>query len=250
MSDAGKHQQDQGPVVSPQRQPIFLLPAAVTALCLILLAIEAVQDFVLNDESRSLLLTWAAFLPYRLIDPTHYVGGWYPLIWTPITNAFLHAGWEHVGLNVVWLAIFATPVTQRYGAARMLILFLVGAFLGSWAFAITDHGVDEYLVGASGGIAALTGAAVRFIFQPLVVMEDPETGERKAAGRHLATIEQMLTNPTARFFSLTWIILNGIVPLVPMLTGGNSVQIAWQTHLVGFVTGLLLVPLLEGRQHD
>src|SRR3569832_2088565 len=100
MSEDGKHQHDQGSAAPPQRQPIFLLPTAVTALCLILLAIEAVQDFVLNADSRSVLLTWFAFLPYRLIDPTHYVGGWYPLIWTPITNAFLLAGWEHVGLIV------------------------------------------------------------------------------------------------------------------------------------------------------
>lgn len=250
MSDDGKDQKNQGPAVEPQRQPIFLLPIAVTVLCLVFLGIEAVEDFLLNDQSRSLLLTWFAFLPYRIVDPTHYMGGWVPLIWTPITNAFLHAGWEHVILNTVWFAIFATPVTQRYGAARMLLLFLVGAFLGSWAFAITDHQVDEYLVGASGGIAALTGAAVRFIFQPPIVAEDPETGERKIVGRHLATIEQLLTNPTARFFSLTWLVLNGIVPLVPMLTGGGAVQIAWQTHIAGFVTGLLLVPLLERGHRD
>ena len=251
MSEDGKDQKNQEVAPQAQRQPIFLLPTAITVMCLIFLGIEAVQDFLLNDALRSLLLTWLAFLPYRLIDPTHYIGGWYPLIWTPVTNAFLHAGWEHVLLNTVWFAVFATPMTQRYGAARMLLLFVVGAFLGSWAFAITDHGVDEYLVGASGGIAALTGAAVRFMFQPPVVVEDPDTGERRIAGRNLATIEQLLTNPQARFFSLVWIVLNGIVPLLPMLTGGGtSVQIAWQTHLAGFISGLLLVPLLERGHHD
>jgi membrane associated rhomboid family serine protease len=248
MSDEQKPQPDQGPGATPARQPVFLLPWPVTALCGLLLAIEAASDFVLNDAGRSELLTWFAFIPYRLVDPTHYVGGWLPLIWTSVTHAFLHAGWEHVGLNVVWLAIFATPVTQRYGAVRMYILFLVGAVIGAWAFAAISHGVDEYLVGASGGIAALTGAAVRFIFQPPVVAVDPDTGERRLVGRHLATLRELAANPTARFFSLTWLVLNGIVPILPMFMGSDAVQVAWQAHIGGFLAGVLLVPLLERKE--
>jgi membrane associated rhomboid family serine protease len=247
MSGDEKPQLQQRPASTPERQPVFLLPLPVTALCGVLLAIQLADSLVLNDQGRGVMLTWLAFLPYRMVDPTHYIGGWWPLIWTPITNAFLHAGWEHVGLNVVWLAIFATPVTQRYGALRMLVLFLVGAFLGSWAFALTDHRMEEYLVGASGGVAALTGAAVRFIFQPPVIGVDPQTGERRLLGRQLASLAEFVRNPTARFFALTWIVLNGIVPLLPMFTGSAAVQIAWQTHIVGFLAGLLLVPLLERR---
>ncbi len=250
MSDDPKAQQDQAPAAKPERQPIFLLPTPVWVICLIFLAIQAVQSFVLNDEARSIFLTWTAFIPYRMIDPTHYFGDWYPLIWTPITSAFLHAGWEHVGLNTVWFAVFATPMTQRYGAWKTILLFLVGAFLGAWAFAITDHAVDSVLVGASGGIAALTGAAVRFIFQPLVVAQDPDTGERRVVGRQLATIEQVLLDSRARFFSLVWIVLNGVVPLLPMLIGGAGGSIAWQTHLAGFISGFLLVPLLERKPHE
>jgi membrane associated rhomboid family serine protease len=148
----------------------------------------------------------------------------------------------------VWLAIFATPVTQRYGALRMLILFLVGAAVGALAFAATTLPQVQVLVGASGGIAALTGAATRFVFQPPVVVVDEKTGERHLAGRRLATLGEFLRNPTARFFALAWIVLNGIVPLLPLVTGSDTVQIAWQTHIAGFLTGLLLVPLLERRQ--
>ena len=104
------------------------------------------------------------------------------------------------------------------------------------------------LVGASGGVAALTGAAVRFIFQPPVIAVDEKTGERHLLGRHLATLREFVRNPTARFFSLTWIALNGIVPLLPMFIGNSDFQVAWQAHIGGFLAGLLLVPLFERRQ--
>jgi membrane associated rhomboid family serine protease len=50
----------------------------------------------------------------------------------------------------------------------------------------------------------------------------------------------------ARFFVLVWVLLNAAVPLIPLLTG-EPVEIAWQAHLGGFFTGLLLVPLFERR---
>jgi membrane associated rhomboid family serine protease len=81
-----------------------------------------------------------------------------------------------------------------------------------------------------------------------VIAVDEKTGERHLLGRHLATLREFVRNPTARFFSLTWIALNGIVPLLPMFTGNSDFQVAWQAHIGGFLAGLLLVPLFERRQ--
>jgi membrane associated rhomboid family serine protease len=248
MSGDEKPQSDQGAAAPPQRQPIFNLPLPVLVLGAILLAIQAANDLILNSDAREALFTWFAFVPYRAVSPAEFAGGYWPLLWTPFTHAFLHAGWEHVGLNTVWLAIFATPVAQRYGGTRMVVLFLVGAAAGALAFAATTLPQVQVLVGASGGVAALTGAAVRFIFQPPVVAIDEKTGERHFLGRQLATLGQFVRNPTARFFSLTWIVLNGIVPILPALTGSDAFQVAWQAHIGGFLAGLLLVPLLERRQ--
>lgn len=247
MSGDEKPQSQQGQSGPPERQPIFLLPTPVLAFCGLLLAIQAADSLVLNDSGRAQLLTWFAFVPYRLIDPPGVEGGWLPLLWTPLTHALLHGGWEHVILNSVWFAVFATPMTQRYGAVKMFAMFAIGAVLGAAAFAATTLPEVQVLVGASGGIAALTGAAVRFIFQPPIIAIDEETGERRLVGRKLATLGEFAAHPTARIFAIVWIVFNGVVPLLPMLTGGAAVQIAWQTHLAGFIAGLLLVPLLERR---
>ena len=235
------------PPTAPTRQPILLLPWPVAALAGLMLAIQLASDVVLDADGKAALLAWFAFVPYRLIDPAGAPGGLLPLLWTPFTHAFLHAGWEHVGLNVVWMLIFGSPVAQRYGAVKFFVIFLMGALFGAAAFAATTLPQLQLLVGASGGIAALTGAAVRFVFQRPVVAVDEATGERRVLGRQLATLGEFVRNPTARFFSIIWLVLNGLVPLAPVIMG-QGVEIAWQAHIAGFLGGLLLVPLFERRK--
>ncbi|HEY4199950.1 MAG TPA: rhomboid family intramembrane serine protease [Devosiaceae bacterium] len=230
----------------PARQPIFMLPAVVTALAGIMLVIQLASSLILNDDGLQQLTLWFGFIPYRLIAPDQVPGGYLPLIWTLFTHAFLHAGWEHVLINVAWLLIFATPVARRYGAMPTLIVFLISSAVGAVAFAATTLPSVQVLVGASGGIAGLTGAAMRFIFQPLVVAPHPETGQPVILGREIASLKDIWRNPRARNFSLFWIVLNAAVPILPAFTG-DSVQVAWQAHLGGFIAGLLLMPLFERR---
>ena len=238
-------QQKDEEIRPPRRgEPIFMLPVVVTVLGGSMLIIQALSSFVLNAAGRVSLLVWLGFIPARLIAPDQFPGGLWPLAWTAATYGLLHAGWEHVIGNVVWLVIFGTPVARRYGTGPTLIIFFVSSIVGAIAFAISEFHTIAYLVGASGGIAGLTGAATRFIFQPVVVGRDPETGEPILLGRRMATIPELLRSPAARAFSIIWVVLNCLVPLVPLVIG-QDVAIAWQAHLGGFFTGLLLVPFFE-----
>lgn len=248
MSDEQKSQQDQQAAAAPERQPIFNLPPAVAAIAGLFVAIQAAQGFVLNDSSRNELLVWFAFIPYRLLDIAAAPGGIWPVIWTPITHAFLHASWEHVLLNTLWFVIFATPVTRRYGTMKMSLLFAAGAIAGAAAFAATTLPQFSILIGASGGVAGLTGAAIRFMFQPVQVAIHPETGERIILGRRPASIAEVFRHSTARTFTIVWIVLNGVVPLLPMFMPDMRVEVAWQAHIGGFLAGFLLVPLMETRR--
>lgn len=248
MSDDEKAKQPQDVADTPERQPIFNLPPVVAAIAGLFVLVEALDGFVLNESARNELLVWFAFIPYRLVDISAAPGGIWPLFWTPFTHAFLHAGWEHVLLNTLWFLIFATPVTRRYGSPKLILLFLLSALAGAAAFAATTLPGFSILIGASGGVAGLTGAAVRFMFQPIQVAVHPETGERIVLGRRLATIGEVFRHPTARIFTIMWILLNGVVPLIPLFMPGMQVEVAWQAHLGGFLFGFLAVPLFERRQ--
>lgn len=243
MTDPQNPQEKQA---SETRQPIFLLPAVVTVLCGLMIVVHLARGFVLNEDAELQFTVWFAFIPFRLLSGDEIPGGWVPLIWTPFSHAFLHAGWDHLLINTAWLAIFGTPVARRYGATPTVAIFLVGAVVGAVAFAATTLPELQILIGASGGVAALTGAAVRFIFQPVIVAKHPETGQEIVLGRNLASLGQLMRDPRSRYFTLIWIVLNAVIPLLPLITG-ERFEIAWQAHLGGFLGGLLLVPVFERR---
>jgi len=246
MSDDQNREQNQG---QGGREPAILLPGVVLALLGAMLAIHLARAFVLNESGDQMLLYWFGFIPLRGLQPDQFYGGWIPLLWTPLTHAFLHAGWEHLLINCAWLAIFGTPVARRYGVIPTLILFGASAIAGAALFAATTLPAFQFLVGASGGISGLTGAACRFIFQPVIVARDPETGEPRVLGRKMATLGELARNQRGAFFIAIWLILNAAVPFLPSLIG-QSVGIAWQAHLGGFLAGLLLTPLFERRPKE
>jgi membrane associated rhomboid family serine protease len=246
MSDEQKDQQNQG---QDQRQPAILLPGVITLLLGLMLAVHVARTFALNEFGDLQLLYWLAFIPARAVMPGQFEWGWIPLVWTPVTHAFLHAGWDHLLINCAWLAIFGTPVARRYGVVPTLILFVASAVAGAILFAATTLPEVQVLVGASGGIAGLTGAACRFIFQPVIVARDPETGQARVLGRRMATIGELARNPRAGFFIAIWLVLNAAVPFLPMLIG-QSIGVAWQAHLGGFLAGLFLTPLFERRPKE
>jgi len=128
----------------------------------------------------------------------------------------------------------------------MIAIFLVSAAGGAALFAAMTLDTGAYLIGASGGVAGLTGAATRFIYQPVVTARNPETGQRMVVGRHLASLGDLVRDPRPRMFILIWVLLNAAVPILPALTG-TPVPIAWQAHLGGFLAGLLMVGFFERR---
>lgn len=211
-----------------------------------MVAIHIAAGFMDVHGAQQLTL-WFGYIPLRIVAGFEYPLDWVPLLWTPVTHAFLHANWEHLIINVAWLAIFATPVARRYGAVPVVAIFLVTAVAGAAAFTATSLNDGTFLIGASGGVAGLTGAAMRFIFQPPVVAQDPATGKPVVLGRRLASLAGVFRNPRSRWFTIVWIVLNAAVPLLPLLVEGETVAIAWQAHLGGFIAGLLLVPLFERR---
>jgi len=81
-----------------------------------------------------------------------------------ITAMFLHAGWDHILGNMLFLAIFGKNVEDAYGSLRYLVFYFAGGFVAimtqtamTLLFGTAADGRVPTL-GASGAIAAVLGA--------------------------------------------------------------------------------------------
>ena len=235
------------PVPAPRREPIFNVPGIIMVLVGLMWAIHVAGDLALDDYGLGNLRIWFAFIPDRFTAAAQWPGGAWPLLWTGFTHAFLHVDYTHLAVNTAWLAVFGTPVARRYGARGVLIVFLLGALAGALVQAgalMVSLNQFAILLGASGGVSALTGAAMRFIFEPLIWGRDPETGDPFPRGRRTATLAGVFSNARSRTFIIFWMGLNLLIGFAPMILGVN-IAIAWEAHLGGFVAGLLLPSVLD-----
>ncbi|XP_062827081.1 rhomboid-related protein 3 isoform X4 [Anolis carolinensis] len=76
--------------------------------------------------------------------------------WRYLTYIFMHAGIEHLGLNVVLQLVVGVPLEMVHGAARIGFVYIAGVLAGSLAVSIAD--MTAPVVGSSGGVYALVSA--------------------------------------------------------------------------------------------
>ncbi|MDK1473258.1 rhomboid family intramembrane serine protease [Streptomyces sp. 549] len=128
-------------------------------------------------------------------------GEWYRLL----TSAFLHQEFWHIGFNMMALWFLGPPLEAALGRARFLTVYLLSALGGNvltyWLMA-----QNQLSLGASGAIFGLFGATA-------VLMR------------------------RMRYDMRPILILLGVNLVVTFLPGLN---IAWQAHLGGLVTGAVL----------
>ena len=81
-------------------------------------------------------------------------------LYTVLTSMFMHAGWEHIIGNMVFLWAFGPEVEDAMSGARYLIFYVLGGLASSAAEIAIDPGSTIPSLGASGAIAAVMGAFV------------------------------------------------------------------------------------------
>lgn len=213
----------------PAREPVFNLTATVTAALALLAALYLAVSALPGAASETIVAT-LAFIPAR---------GWSdPLSWTGlVTHSLLHADFTHLAVNAIWLAAFGSPLAARLGPARFVAFWAATAAAGALAFVAMSPTLQVVLVGASGAISGMTGAAARFSFRV-------DRAARPAAfAGALPPVIEALRSPTAMSFIVVWLVLNWVSG-AGLLTGGGG-AIAWQAHLGGFFAGFLGIGLFD-----
>lgn len=228
----------------PRREPVFNMPPVVLVLIGACVAIYAAQAYLYSADryAYEVLLQYGAFIPSKVaIDPTALV--------TFFTYAFLHGSVAHVAVNMIWLAAFGTPLANRLGAWRFLAFWALSSAAAAafyWAFFVGRYWLygqwpPVVVVGASGAISGMMGAAARFAFRI-----DRGLGKAAFSGAPLPIGVCLRSRAVVTFLSI-WMLINLITGLV-RFTPGVDDQIAWEAHIGGFLAGFLGIDWLDKRR--
>jgi len=208
-----------------RRERFFNLPPIVTWTAIGLLGLYFL--FVLLPPDMRQQVIWDfAFVPARFgaLPPEYANVPHSSALWgvlTMVTHTGLHGGLMHVGFNVAWLMAFGTVVARVGGTRGFVAVYVIGAMAGALLFWAMHPEELIPVVGASGAISALMGAAVRFLYGPGLAR---------------------LTDPRVLTFTAIWLAINLVFGLGGFQIGGQSGQIAWEAHMGGYFAGLLIIP--------
>lgn len=224
-------------LAEPQREPVFNLPGSVLASLAILVAIYAVQTLLLSDNTVDWLFFNFGFIPLRYAASLAEQG--LQPFWTPLTYSLLHGNIEHIVFNGLWLMAFGTPVARRIGTARYLIFWVFSSAAAAALHLGLNWGSPAPLVGASGVISGLMGAACRFAFPP-----ERRPNQAAHLNPRLSVVETFRSR-TVLMFIIFWFAGNILIASGVPIFGGEGQDIAWDAHIGGFLFGFLLFPLFD-----
>ncbi|MEL6960290.1 MAG: rhomboid family intramembrane serine protease [Pseudomonadota bacterium] len=169
----------------------------------------------------------------RLRRTAYEYGGFWPGLlgnWRPnfdaqpfamfVTYSFLHGGLIHLLVNIITLWSLSGPVVHRVGGRGFALLYGASIIGGAMGYAAFDTGLLP-MVGASGALFGLAGGLLAWSYV-----------DRFTAHQGLWPVAQAVVMLIGLNFLLWW---------------ATSGQIAWQTHLGGFITGWLFANLIDPR---
>lgn len=215
-------------------EPLFNLPAIVVALIALCVGIHLVRVGLLTPEQDYGLILRAAFFPAR------YSGTYVTDIFaftSPLTASLLHGGWAHLLINMVWLAVFGSPLANRIGLVRFLLFWVLAALGADLLHFLSRPNDIVPMLGASGAISGMMGAAARFGFRIDRSAERPIF-----SGRRMSIVETLMSRQSVTFLGV-WLLIN-VAAGVGFDFGGDG-GIAWEAHIGGMLAGFLGISLLD-----
>jgi membrane associated rhomboid family serine protease len=196
------------PVVT--RQEGSRTPWSTWTLALVLIAVHVLGAVGMGSEQ------WVETLGYVNTDPSAL---------TLLTAQFAHFDVPHLVGNVFFLLAFGDGVEQRLRSAVLWTLFL-GVGMGSFIVEGAAESQPLLIAGASGGIAALTGACI--VLQP-----------NAKVAVHVA--HHVLELPLW-FYGLLGLCYQGLMMAI------GSGHVAWLAHIVGLVGGAAVAWRLQRQE--
>lgn len=231
---------DIGPeaVRTAPREPAFNLPGSLVVILCILTAVHAIRTYLITPDMDDRILLSFAFIPARYDIPLAQQD--FAWLWSPVTYSFLHGNWEHLIFNAFWMVAFGAPVVRRIGMLRLVVFWCLSAAAAVALHTVFHWGEMIVVVGASGVVSGLMGAAARFVFSP--------SGRISRQFAHLnrrLSIVEALSNRSVLVFSGIWFLTNFLIGFGLVVFSGSEGPVAWEAHIGGFLFGFLLFSLFD-----
>jgi membrane associated rhomboid family serine protease len=189
-----------------------------------LIALNVLFFFVEMSGGEAFIGKWA-FVPSRfLANPAAD-------FLTLFTSMFMHAGWLHLGGNMLYLWIFGDNVEDRFGHLKFIIFYLLCGLAATFAQLAFSLGSHVPNLGASGAIAGVLGAYILLF---------PQGSVRLLQGQRVIPVPALVV--IGLWFVLQ--LFSGIGTLASAAQGG----VAYMAHIGGFVAGLVLTFLFRGSR--
>ena len=185
--------------------------------------------FVLELSGGDALIERWAFVPSRFLqDPI----GDFPTLFTAM---FMHAGWLHLGSNMLYLWIFGDNVEDRFGRIKYLFFYLACGLAATFAQLAFNMDSNIPNLGASGAVAGVLGAYILLF---------PGKQIRVLLGNAVTSVSALIVIGF-------WIVLqlfSGVASITT--TAADTGGVAFMAHIGGFFAGLLLTLVLRGNQRQ
>ena len=191
----------------------------------ILIALNVVFFLVELSGGDAFIEKWA-FVPSRFL--ANPAGDFL----TILTSMFMHAGWVHLGGNMLYLWIFGDNVEDRFGHIKFIIFYLLCGVAATFAQLAFSTGSSVPNLGASGAIAGVLGAYLLMF---------PKGKVNVLMGRGVIPM------PALVVIGL-WIVLQFFNSIGSIANTTDTGGVAYMAHVGGFVAGFMLTILLGGMR--
>src|ERR1041385_1993412 len=187
-----------------------------------LIALNVLVFFLELSSGDAFIDRWS-FVPTRFL--ANPVGDFA----TIFTAMYMHAGWLHLGGNMLYLWIFGDNVEDSFGHLKYLIFYFVCGIAATVAQLIFSIGSNVPNLGASGAIAGVLGAYILLF---------PRGQVKVLMGRGVIPM------PALVVIGL-WIVLQFVSGIGSITSSAQTGGVAYMAHIGGFLAGIVLTFILR-----
>jgi membrane associated rhomboid family serine protease len=173
-----------------------------------------------------------AFIKRWAFVPSRFLANLFGNLLTLFTSMFMHAGWVHLGGNMLYLWIFGDNVEDRFGHIKFTIFYLLCGLAATFAQLAFSLGSNVPNLGASGAIAGVLGAYILLF---------PKGKVKVLQGQQVIQVPALIAIGM-------WIVLQFFSGIGSIANTAQTGGVAYMAHIGGFLAGFVLTFLFRGSR--